>query len=160
MFTYTGNEIARISKLFKKIDKNINISFKTNNKLNNTINNKIENFDVYDLKGKYKLTCVNCEKFYIGRINRNFKTRFKEHKKDFTYGKGHSNFFSEVIEEGHEMENIDNIITILHKENNHEKVNKLEEIEILKEAASLNILNDIINSRNNPLDKISLTVDN
>ena len=37
-----------------------------------------------------------------------------------------------VIEEGHEMRNIDNIMTILQKENNHEKVNKLEEIEILR----------------------------
>ena len=30
------------------------------------------------------------------------------------------------------MKNIDNIMTILHKENNDEKINKLEEIEILK----------------------------
>jgi len=36
---------------------------------------------------------------------------------------------------------------ILHKESKHEKkINKLEEIEILKE--SQNILNDIINGRN------------
>jgi len=34
------------------------------------------------------------------------------------------------------MKNIGNIMTILHKENNHEKFNKLEETEILKEAAS------------------------
>ena len=45
------------------------------------------------------------------------------------------------------MKNIDNIVTILHKENNHEKINKLEEIEILKEAASMNILNDVISGR-------------
>ena len=48
------------------------------------------------------------------------------------------------------MKNIDNIMTILHKENNHEQVNKLEEIEILKEAASQNILNDVIDGRNGP----------
>ena len=88
--TFTCYKTAGISKLFKKLDINIKMSFKTNNKLNNTINNKIENFDVYDLKGKYKLTCVNCEKFYIGRINRNFKTRFKEHKKDFIHAEDKS----------------------------------------------------------------------
>ena len=28
---------------------------------------------------------------------------------------------------GHEMKNIENIMIILHKENNHEKINKLQE---------------------------------
>ena len=73
-FTYTGKETARISKLFKKVDNNINISFKTNNKLNNILNNKMNNFNIHDLKGIYKFTCVNCERFYIRQTNRNFKT--------------------------------------------------------------------------------------
>ena len=58
------------------------------------------------------------------------------------------------------MKNIDDIMTILHKERNHEKINKLEEIEIIKAAASQNILKDIINSRNDPLYKILISVDN
>ena len=48
-------------------------------------------------------------------------------------------------------------MTILHKESNLEKINKLEEIEIIKAAASQNILNDIIND---PLYKILISVDN
>ena len=64
--TYTGNETSKISKLLKKADTNISISFKTN-KLNNILNNKVENFNIYESKGIYQLTCVNCEKFYIGR---------------------------------------------------------------------------------------------
>ena len=59
----------------------------------------------------------------------------------------------------HEMKNIESIMTISHKENNHEKINKLEEIEILKAAASQNILNDVINGRNDPLYKILISVD-
>ena len=35
------------------------------------------------------------------------------------YSEGRSNFSTHLIEEGHEMKNIDNILTILHKENNH-----------------------------------------
>ena len=54
------------------------------------------------------------------------------------------------------MKNIDNIITILKKENNHEKINNLEEIGILKEAASQN---EVINGRTYPLYKIILPVD-
>ena len=44
------------------------------------------------------------------------------------------------------MRNMDNI-TILHKENNHEKINILERRKISKAATSLNILNDAINGR-------------
>ena len=33
------------------------------------------------------------------------------------------------------MRNIDNIMIILHKENNHEQIDKLEEIAIIKEVA-------------------------
>jgi hypothetical protein len=55
------------------------------------------------------------------------------------------------------MKNIEDIVTILHKESNHEKINKLEEIENVKAAASLN---DVINGRNDPLYKILISVDN
>ena len=51
------------------------------------------------------------------------------------------------------------VMTILNKENNHEKNNKPEEIEILKQAASQNILNGVINGRNDPLYKILISVD-
>ena len=64
--------------------------------------------------------------FYIGRTNRNIKTRFKEHKTYFIYDERRSNFSTHVIEERHEMKNIDDIMTILHKESNHDKINKLE----------------------------------
>ena len=65
------------------IDKNIKIAYKANNKLKNIISNKIEQYNKYDRKGVYKLTCTNCNKFYIGRTNRNFNITFKEHRKDF-----------------------------------------------------------------------------
>ena len=45
------------------------------------------------------------------------------------------------------------------KEISHEKINKLEEREILKAATSLNVLNDVINGRNDPLYKILHLVD-
>ena len=72
------------------------------------------------------------------------------------YGEGRSNFSTHVIEECHEMKNI-NIMTIIHKESNHEKI---KEIEIIKAAASQNILSDIINGKNDPLYKILISADN
>ena len=45
---------------------------------------------------------------------------------------GHSGFANHLIEKGHEMKNTDEIKIILHKENNHGKINILEEKEIMK----------------------------
>ena len=51
------------------------------------------------------------------------------------------------------MRNMD-IMGILHKENNHDKINMLEEIETPKSVTSLDLLNDTINGRNDPLYRI------
>ena len=40
---------------------------------------------------------INCNTFYIGRTNRNFNTRFKEHRKDFRYAEGKSKFSEHVL---------------------------------------------------------------
>ena len=48
-------------------------------------------------------------------------------------------FANQVIKKRHEMENIQQIITMSHRENNHAKTNKLEEPEIIKGAISPNI---------------------
>ena len=43
---------------------------------------------------------------------------------------------------------------IIHLENNHRKINTLEEIEILKAAASKHLLNDVIAGQNGPIYKL------
>ena len=43
---------------------------------------------------------------------------------------------SSVFNEGHEMKTIEEIMSIIHLEKNHRKINTLEEIEILKAATS------------------------
>ena len=66
-----------------------------------------------DTKRVYKLLCVNCGKYYNGQMNRNFKTSFKKLTKDFICFEGHSSITNYVVEEGHEMRNMDGIVTIL-----------------------------------------------
>jgi hypothetical protein len=99
-------------------------------------------------------TCTNCNKFYIGRTNRNFNTVFKEHRKDFRYAEGKSKFSRNVLKVGHEMKTIEETWSIIHLENNHRKINTLEEIEILKAASSKYLLNDVIAGQNDPLYKL------
>ena len=49
-----------------------------------------------------------------------------------------------------------NIMIVLHNENSHENI---EEIEILNAGTSQKIFNDVINGRNDPFKKKTLTVD-
>ena len=57
------------------------------------------------------------------------------------------------------MGTMDEIMTILNKENNYEKFNILEEIKILKAASILNLFNEVIWGRNAPLYRILNSVD-
>ena len=45
-------------------------------------------------------------------------------------------------------------MSIIHLENNHRKINTLEEIEILKAASSKYLLNDAIAGQNDPIYKL------
>ena len=118
------------------MDKNINIELKTSNKINNIIGNSIENHNKFEKRGVYKLTCNSCNKFYIGRIKRNFKTRFNEHRRDFTTSTGKSTFSDHILNAGHEMRPMEETMMILHFENDPRRINALEESEIMKVTTS------------------------
>ena len=53
-----------------------------------------------------------------------------ENRKYFRYAKGKSKFSEHVLKEGHEMKTIEETMSIIHLENNHRKINTLEEIEV------------------------------
>ena len=103
----------------------------------------IEQYNKYDRKEVYKLACTNCNKFYIGRPNRNFNTIFKEHSKDFRYAEGKSKFCEHFLNEGQEFKTIEETVSTVHLENNYRKINTLEEIKLLKAASSKYLLNDV-----------------
>ena len=94
------------------------------------------------------MTCTNCNKFYIGRTNRNFNTRFKEHRKDFRYAECKFKFTE------HEIKTIEENMSIKNLENNYRKINTLEEIEVLKAASSKYLLNVINVGQNDSMYKL------
>ena len=81
----------------------------------------------------------------------------KKHRKDFRYAEGKSKFSEHVLDEGHEMKTVEETMSIMLLENNHRKINTLEEIEILKAASSKHLLNDVIAGQNDPIYKLPLT---
>ena len=104
------------------------------------------------------MLCQTCKKSDIrqtlGRTNRNFDTRFKEHRKYFRYAEGKSKFPEHFLNKRHEMKTIEETMPTIHQENIHIKINTLEEIEILKAASSKYLLNDVIAGQNDPIYKL------
>jgi GIY-YIG catalytic domain. len=92
---------------------------KNKQQINNIIGNSIENHNKFEKRGMYKLTCNSCNKFYIGRTKRNFKTRFNEHRRDFITSTGNSTFSEHILNAEHEMWPMEETMTILHFENDH-----------------------------------------
>ena len=65
---------------------------------------------------------------------------FKYHVLNIRYAEGKS-----------KMKTIEEIMSIIHLENNHRKINTLEEIEILKAASSKYLFNDVIAGQSDPI---------
>jgi hypothetical protein len=82
-FTYTGQEVRSITKLFKHT--NIQITFTTNNNLGKLLapRRQRHNTEIYKRSGVYRLTCQACNKRYIGQTVRSFYTSYKEHAQDY-----------------------------------------------------------------------------
>ena len=91
---------------------------------------------------------------FVKDMFREFNTRLKEHRKDFRYAEGKSKFSEHVLNEGHERKTIKETMSIIHLENNHRKINTLEEIEILKVATPKYLLNDDTAGQNDPIYKL------
>ena len=68
---------------------------------------------------------------------------------------GKSKFSEHVLNEGREMKTIEETVSIIHLENNHRKINTLEEIEILKAAYSKYLLNDVIAGQKDSMFNVS-----
>jgi hypothetical protein len=72
-------------------------------------------------------------------------------RKDFIYAEGKSKISDHFVKEGHEMRTIEETMSIINLENNHRKINMLEEIKILKAASSRYLVNDVINGQSDPV---------
>ena len=105
---YHDNMSNQFAKILNNNTNNVKIAFKTNNNLIKHINNRTKNFTKsspsFENAGIYTLKC-SCNKFYICKTNRNFKTRYKEHISEIRLKKPvpNSNFAKHVLENNHNM---------------------------------------------------------
>jgi hypothetical protein len=78
-FTYSSPQIRKVTNIFKRT--NIRISFICNNTISQLSKpaNKTLPSTPYNSSGIYMLSCITCNKAYVGQTSRSLKLRYKEH---------------------------------------------------------------------------------
>jgi hypothetical protein len=154
-FTYTGNYIHSITKLFKH--KEVKIAYKTGNTVSDILKDTYIT-SKFDQAGIYKLMCMDCNKVYIGQTGRTLRTRYKEHIRSIKYNKEDSGYITHILNNTHNYGTIEDVMEkidqakrgrIMNIEENlhiyiYKKQNKLIEEQKMKVESSVNGLFDIM----------------
>jgi len=146
--TYHNQHTHTLARKFTTLG--YKIGYKTHNKLSQTLNQKHtidtnNNLDKHNSTGVYKITCNDCNNFYIGQTGRSFTTRFKEHinpLRNPTYTQ--TRYSEHIHNNNHTYTDIHHNLHILHTAPKGPKLNTLEQYEIYKHVQSHpdDILND------------------
>jgi len=88
---------------------------------------------------------------YTGQTGRSFKTWFKEHTRDFKYNNKKSNFTQNLLEEGHAIGNMDDIMKVIHITGKRRMLNTLESFHIYKQTKAGNQINDRLTTKNSKI---------
>jgi hypothetical protein len=139
-FTYMGKETTAITKVFKNTK--IMVTYSTNNTLRKLLTKKHQpHKNKYENSGIYQITWPTCNMKYTGQTGRSFSTRFQEHLRDFN-GTGKSRFAQHLLENGHAISPIEEIMDTIHFTNTGRLMNTLEKFYIFHETKSNNQIND------------------
>jgi hypothetical protein len=109
-FTYTGNYIRKITKLFK--DTNLKIALKPTSTIGKLLNEK-QQTSTYEQSGIYKITCQTCHEVYIGQTGRTLTTRYKELIRNKKHNKDESAFAQQILNKHHQYGPMTEIMEIV-----------------------------------------------
>jgi hypothetical protein len=79
---------------------------------------------------------------YTGQTGRSFRTRFQEHLRDFRYGNGKSSFTIHLLENGHDIGPMEDIMNTIHITDKARLMDTLEKFYIFRETKLNNQIND------------------
>lgn len=68
----------------------------------------------YEGGGVYQLTCLDCNKNYIGQTDRSFRTWFKVYVHDYQYGNQKSNYAKHLLDNQHTLHSMEDSMAVLH----------------------------------------------
>jgi len=124
---------------------------RANNTLQKLLMPKHQTRDKYNRSGTYKLTCLDCNKAYIGQMGWSFTQRFKEHRNAFRSNSTTSNYAKHALEHSHPFSPIQDTMQILQYQNKVAHLNTVEKYFIYKEFCINNHLNDESNKARNKI---------
>jgi hypothetical protein len=79
---------------------------------------------------------------YVGQTGRPFKVRFREHLHDFKYGNKKSKFATHLLDNGHSIGPINNVMEMLHTTDKGRMMDTLERFYIIRETKLNNQISD------------------
>jgi hypothetical protein len=88
---------------------------------------------------------------YTGQTGRSFNTRFQEHLRDFKHGNGKSRFAQHLLENGHAIGPIEEIMDTVDFTSKERLMNTLEKFYIFRETKLNNQLNDKLTVKSNDI---------
>ena len=142
-YTYNNKTIENITRIYDK--EKYSIAYKPNNHIIKLLQkniNRDNKFNIYKMKGIYKITCNECEHIYIGKTTRDFITRFEEHTRAYKQGKINiSNVADHLLKHKHTITNIEKNMSILEINNNKQKLDQLEKYYIYKHKNKYKLMN-------------------
>ena len=141
-FTYVGKETRFITKLFKHT--NVRIAYRTQNTIAKLLrhHHNPKQDDHFDKSGIYQLSCPDCGKAYVGQTVRSFRTRFREHLRDYRYKTGNSKFAQHLREQNHSFHPINSVMDLLEILKKGAMMDTLERYHIYKVTNLENQIND------------------
>jgi hypothetical protein len=148
---YRKNKVGQIyshrqrNKIYQQNIQNIKhqIALTTNNTTEKLLTTKQgRTTSKYDKSGVYQLKCPTCDMKYIGQTGRPFKTRFQEHLRGFKYKNRKSKFAQHLLNRQHSMDEMENIIDIIHITNKGRMMDTIEKYYIYRETKLNNQIND------------------
>ena len=97
------------------------------------------------------VACPECKMTYTRQTGRPFKIRFQEHMRDFKYNNRKSKFAQHLLEKGHAIGKMEEIMEIIHVTRKARMLNTLESFHIYKETKAENQINDKLTAKGNEI---------
>jgi hypothetical protein len=145
-FTYFGDEIRTLTKIFK--NSRVRIGYCANNTIKN---NCIIPTYKYETCGVYNMKCLTCELVNVGQTGRDFKTRYKEHINDIRQNVEKSRYAVHMLKENHEYGPIEEVMNVIKMENEGKQLDVYERFYIYKATKQKYVMNEQHSDVNNVL---------
>ena len=88
---------------------------------------------------------------YVGQIERSFSIRFREHKHDFKYMSHKAKFAQHLLENGHELDTMENTMEVIHFAKKGRMMDALEKFHIYYATRKGIQINDRLTVQQNPI---------